>query len=63
MIESQLYINIDTSIIIVCTLLPGNQSFYRQLSRQQKGGGVGRVGQWIQMATEYKIVMQQTWEA
>ena len=31
-----------------CKQLPGNQSFDRQISAHEKGGGVRRVGQWIQ---------------
>ena len=39
------------------TLLPSNQSFYRQITSHEKGGGVSGVGQWRGTATEYKIVV------
>ena len=29
-----------------CTLLPRNQSFYRQITSQEKDGAVSGVGQW-----------------
>ena len=32
----------------VCKQLPGNQTFNRQISAYEKGGGVRGVGQWIQ---------------
>ena len=32
--------------VSVCTLLPSNQSFYRQITSQEKGGAVSGVGQW-----------------
>ena len=31
---------------IQSTLLPGNQSFYRQITTQEKDGAVSGVGQW-----------------
>ena len=30
---------------VLCTLLPSNQSFYRQITSHEKGGGVSGVGQ------------------
>ena len=30
----------------ICTLLPRNQSFYRQITSQEKDGAVSGVGQW-----------------
>ena len=42
---------------IFCILLPSNQNFDKQISSQQRGGGVSRVGQWVWMAMEYKIVI------
>ena len=36
-----------------CIPLPSNQN----LSSQQRGGDVSRMGQWVQMAMEYKIVI------
>ena len=33
--------------VCVCKQLPDNQSFDRQISAYEKGGGVRRVGQWI----------------
>ena len=30
----------------ICTLLPRNQSFYRQITSQEKDGAVSVVGQW-----------------
>ena len=30
----------------ICTLLPRNQSFYRQITGQEKDGAVSGVGQW-----------------
>ena len=43
--------------IQLCTLLPSNQSFYRQITSQEKGGAVSGVGQWSGTVTEYKIVV------
>ena len=40
---------------LICTLLPSNQSFYKQITSHEKGGGVSGVGQWWGKATEYKI--------
>ena len=30
----------------ICTLLLSKQSFYRQITRHEKGGAVSGVGQW-----------------
>ena len=39
-----------------CKQLPSNQSFDKQVSSCQKGGGVSRWGEWIGKATAYKFV-------
>ena len=44
-------------IIIACTLLSRNKSFYRQITSHEKDGAVSGVGQWCGTATEYKIVV------
>ena len=33
-------------ILYTCILLPRNQSFYRQITSQEKDGAVSGVGQW-----------------
>ena len=38
-----------------CKHLPSNQSFYKQISSHQKGGGVSRWGEWVRKATAYKF--------
>ena len=37
----------------VCKQLPSNQSFDKQISSHQKGGGVSRWGEWVDKATAY----------
>ena len=39
-------IMICVACITHCTLLPRNQSFYRQITSQEKGGAVSGVSQW-----------------
>ena len=39
----------------VCKLLPSNQSFDKQISSHQKGGGVSRWGECVGKATAYKF--------
>ena len=41
--------------VCVCKQLPSNQSFDKQISSHQKGGGVSRWGEWIGKATAYKF--------
>ena len=42
--------------VCVCVLeLPSNQSFDKQVSSHQKGGGVSRWGEWVRKATAYKF--------
>ena len=41
--------------VCVCKQLPSNQSFEKQISRHQKGGGVSRWGDWVGKATAYKF--------
>ena len=41
--------------LYVCVCLPGNQSFDRQISAYEKGGGVKRVGQWIQTGSRLQV--------
>ena len=41
-----------------CKQLPSNQSFDKQISSHQKGGGVSRWGEWVVKATAYKF---DTW--
>ena len=44
--------------ITICTLLPRNQSFYRQIISHEKGGAVSGVRRpMVRTATEYKIVV------
>ena len=43
--------------ISACTLLPSNQSFYRQKTSHEKGGPISGVGLWWGTATKYKIVV------
>ena len=38
--------NYSCTNIATCTLLPRNQSFYRQITSQEKDGAVSGVGQW-----------------
>ena len=38
-----------------CKQLPSNQSFDKQISSHQKGGGVSRWGEWVGKATAYKF--------
>ena len=40
--------------VCVCKQLPSNQSFDKQISSHQKGGGVSRWGEWVEKATAYK---------
>ena len=40
--------------VCVWKQLPSNQSFDKQISSHQKGGGVSRWGEWIRKATAYK---------
>ena len=40
--------------IYICKQLPSNQSFDKQISSHQKGGGVSRWGEWVRKATAYK---------
>ena len=46
--------------MVCCTLLPRNQSFYRQITSQEKDGAVSGV-EWgrpvVRTATGYKIVV------
>ena len=37
--------------VCVCKQLPSNQSFDKQISSHQKGGGVSRWGEWVGKAT------------
>ena len=39
----------------ICKQLPSNQSFHKQISSHQKGGGVSRWGEWVGKATAYKF--------
>ena len=39
----------------VCKQLPSNQSYDKQISSHQKGGGVSRWGEWVGKATAYKF--------
>ena len=39
----------------VCKQLPSNQSFDKQISSHQKGGGVSRWGEWVGKAIAYKL--------
>ena len=39
----------------VCKQSPSNQSFDKQISSHQKGGGVSRWGEWVGKATAYKF--------
>ena len=44
--------------VCVCVFvkqLPSNQSFDKQISSHQKGGGVSRWGEWVVKATAYKF--------
>ena len=41
--------------VCVCKQLPSNQSFDKQISSHQKGGGVNRWGKWVGKATAYKF--------
>ena len=41
--------------VCVCKQLPSNQSFDKQISSHQKGGGVSRWGEWVRKATAYKF--------
>ena len=41
--------------VCVCKQLPSNQSFDKQISSHQKGGGVSRWGEWVGKATAYKF--------
>ena len=42
---------------VLCTLLPSNQVFKKLISiKPQEGGGVSKVGPWVQTAMEYKTV-------
>ena len=40
---------------MLCKQLPSNQSFDKQISSHQKGGGVSRWGEWVGKATAYKF--------
>ena len=39
----------------ICKQLSSNQSFDKQISSHQKGGGVSRWGEWVGKATAYKF--------
>ena len=41
--------------VCVCKQLPSNQSFDKQISSHQKGGGVSTWGEWVGRATAYKF--------
>ena len=41
--------------VCICKQLPSNQSFDKQISSHQKGGGVSRWGKWVGKATAYKF--------
>ena len=41
--------------VCTCKQLPSNQSFDKQISSHQKGGGVSRWGEWVGKATAYKF--------
>ena len=41
--------------VCACKQLPSNQSFDKQISSHQKGGGVSRWGEWVRKATAYKF--------
>ena len=41
--------------ICACKQLPSNQSFDKQISSHQKGGGVSRWGEWVGKATADKF--------
>ena len=41
--------------VCICKQLPSNQSFDKQISSHQKGGGVSRWGEWVGKATAYKF--------
>ena len=41
----------DTVYMHACTLLPGNQSFYRQITSHEKGGAVSDRGKGRQQST------------
>ena len=43
-------------ILSICKQLPRNQSFDKQVSSHQKGGGISRWGEWVGKATSYKFV-------
>ena len=42
------------ALAAICIPLPSNQIL---ITGQRRGGGVSRVGQWVRMAMEYKIVI------
>ena len=41
-------------VTYTCITLP---NFDKQIPSQRRGGGVSRVGQWVRVAMEYKIVI------
>ena len=42
--------------VCACKQLPSNQSFDKQISSHQKGGGVSRWGEWVRKATAYSLI-------
>ena len=41
--------------LLLVKQLPSNQSFDKQISSHQNGGGVSRWGEWVRKATAYKF--------
>ena len=50
-----MYVHVHITYLYICKQLPSNQSFDKQISSHQKGGGVSRWGKWVGKSTTYKF--------